>query len=280
MNLSTSLSKGASQGCLRKFSGRPQPLIRLVCFTWCGAGASVYRRFAAGLPDHIELLAVQLPGREDVFGEKKLRRMAEVIDHALPDIAAVFDRPLFLFGHSMGALVAHEMALALKARTGREPHGLIVSGHASPSRTLEKSRGGQRWHQVDDEAFIANLRQLGGTPMQVLNDSSMMRSLLPVLRADYEILETYVPPADAPLLSCPVIACAGKQDKEVAADDLGLWRHGTQGPFLAHWFPGDHFYLCAQPGLLTQRLQEWMAPGGRLEGSSGRTESGTRESFA
>lgn len=252
------------RGCLRNWGGSPEPLVRLVCFGWCGAGASAYRRLAPGLPGHIELLAVQLPGREERFGEPRLRRMEQVVDHVFPDIAALFDRPLFLFGHSMGALVAFELALALKTRLGREPQGLIVSGHMPPGAAGEPARGGggkRRWHEADDAAFIANLHRLGGTPPEVLNDTGLMRSLLPVLRADYEVLETYSPLVEAPVLSCPLTACAGVDDKEVGPEGLAQWRSRSTGRFTENWFPGGHFYLCAQPGMLTRCLADWTAPG-------------------
>jgi surfactin synthase thioesterase subunit len=253
------------RGSLRNWSGGPEPLARLVCFGWCGAGASAYRRLAPGLPGHIELLAVQLPGREELFGEPRLRRMEQVVEHVLPDIAGLSDRPLFLFGHSMGALVAFEMALALKARLGREPQGLIVSGHTPPRPAGEAVRGngGPRWHEADDAAFLGHLGRLGGTPPEVLNDAGLMRSLLPVLRADYEVLETYRPSADAPMLSCPLIACAGVDDKDVAPEGLAQWRSRSTGRFTENRFPGGHFYLCAQPGVLTRCLADWTAPGFR-----------------
>lgn len=253
------------RGCLRNWSGGPKPLARLVCFGWCGAGASAYRRFAPGLPGHIELLAVQLPGREERFGEPRLRRMEQVVDHAFPDIAALFDRPLFLFGHSMGALVAWEMALAFKTRLGREPQGLIVSGHMPPRPAGEPARGNgkPRWHEADDAAFLGHLRRLGGTPPEVLNDAGLMRSLLPVLRADYEVLETYRPSGDAPALSCPLTACAGVDDQEVGPEGLAQWRSRSTGRFTENWFPGGHFYLCAQPGMLARCLADWTAPGFR-----------------
>ncbi|MGZ5857364.1 MAG: thioesterase II family protein [Burkholderiaceae bacterium] len=243
---------------LRRYGGRPQPLVRLVCFSWCGAGASAYRRLAATLPDHIELLAVQLPGREDRFAEKKLLRMEQIIEHVIDDIIAVFDRPLILFGHSMGALVANEMALALRDRVGREPDGLIVSGHASPDNKEPNTRC---WHTANDADFIANLRQLGGTPASVLEDEQMMRMLLPMLRADYEVLETYTYKPDR-ILSCPLIVCAGEKDTEVSRASMDAWQRYSTKTIKVHWFNGDHFYLSANPQALTQYLGEWTAPTG------------------
>ncbi|HEV2146495.1 MAG TPA: alpha/beta fold hydrolase [Longimicrobiaceae bacterium] len=246
------------RGSLRRLGGRPQPLVRLVCFPWCGAGASVYRKLAALLPDHVELLAVQLPGREDRFGERRLLRMEQVVEQVVPDLVAVFDRPLALFGHSMGALVAHEAARALRERTGREPHAVVVSGQSAPA---DSGPPVPQWHAADEEAFIANLRQMGGTPPQVLDDRKAMRALLPLLRADYEVLETYVPRPGEPL-TCPLVVCAGDEDPEVSPGSVAAWVRHTTGPHRVHWFEGDHFYLSARPEALAAALQGWIAPGG------------------
>ena len=243
------------RGSLRRYGDSLSPRVRLVCFPWCGAGASVYRKLARCLPECIELLAVQLPGREERYAENRLLRMEQVIDHVIGDIVALRDRPLILFGHSMGALVAYEMALALKARDGREPDGLVVSGYAAPGYAKPDA---PRWHTATDEAFIANLARLGGTPAVILEDRQMMRMLLPVLRADYEVLETRHDKADGEL-SCPLLACAGDRDAAVAASAVEAWRRRSTGRCNIHWFSGDHFYLVSETQALARCLTEWSA---------------------
>jgi surfactin synthase thioesterase subunit len=234
--------------------------MRLVAIPWCGAGASVYRRLAPSLPDHIDLLAVQLPGREDRYGEIRLRRMEQIVEEVIGDVIAAFDRPLVLFGHSMGALVAYEIALALRERTGREPAALIVSGHGAP-HCAETTR--RCWHTADEAAFLENIRALGGTPDELLDDLPMMRAFMPMLRADYEVVETYRPHA-RPALSCPLVVCAGDEDREVSFETMQAWLRYTTGAGSLHWFTGDHFYLSSQPEALTHRLREWIAPAARL----------------
>ncbi len=242
-----------ARGSLRRYGGGAQPQARLVCFSWCGAGASVYRRLAPGLPPHIELLAVQLPGREERFAEQRLRRMEQIVSHLIDELAAMSDLPLVLFGHSMGAMVAYEMALALQA-AGRAPAALIVSGHAAP-RSREASN--RCWHTADEDAFLANIAELGGTPSDVLADRQMMAALIPLLKADYEVLETYTHRTDASL-SCPLFACAGESDREVTPDGLAAWQRFSSGPYRMHWFSGGHFYLCTQPRALTRCLEQWI----------------------
>lgn len=250
---------------LRRMGGRDAPLMRLVCVPWCGAGASVYKRLASLLPDHLEIWSVQLPGREDRFSQPCLRRMSDIVAHVTADLEGLFDRPLALFGHSMGALVAIEVARSLAARTGREPQAVIVSGQNAPEwRTREPTR----WHCADEDAFVANLRALGGTPEPLLADRSLLRAFLPMLRADYEALETHAPGPQAPL-GCAVIACAGRADPEIDREGLEAWRRHTSAGFSTHWFDGDHFYLASDASALAARLPDWC--GGRHGPVGGQT---------
>lgn len=248
----------APRGCLRRYRGGPQSLVRLVCFPWAGGGASAYRRFAARLPETIELLAVQLPGREDRFHERGLVRMGAIVDHVLEELLLAPPGPLVLFGHSMGALVAYEVAQALKARGGQQPALLIVSGSGPPASERSYNRCA---FNASDEEFIAELRRLGGTPPEVLADQAMMSAVVRVLRADYEVLDRY--DRDAPTtLSCPLVACAGDQDPSVPPSTLSGWRRYTSGPSKQSWFRGGHFHLCEQPQEVTNCLQQWIAGAG------------------
>ncbi len=258
------------RGCLRRYGGGSQSLVRLVCFPWAGGGASAYRRFASHLLPTIELLAVQYPGREDRFHEGQLRRMGLIVHHLLDDLAprgGRSDRPMVFFGHSMGALVAYETARALQERYGYQLQALIVSGSGSPDTQGTYTRCP---FMASLDEFIADIRRLGGTPREILEDRAMMQALLPALRADYEVLDTYVSPAQSAVtLSCPIIVCAGDQDPSVSADIMAAWRRYTTGAYQLHWFSGNHFYLHAQPQILACRLQKWIAAIGPLIGNSG-----------
>lgn len=245
----------AQRGCLRRYGGGPRSLMRLVCFPWAGGGASAYRRFSFQLPETIELLAVQYPGREDRYRECPLLRMELIVNHVLDDLIPIFDRPLVFFGHSMGALVAYEVAQALKAKLCREPRMLIISGSGSPDREGSYERCAS---MASEEEFIDDIQRFGGTPHEIVDDRQMMRALLPVLRADYEVLDTYACRPATPL-SCPLIACAGNQDPSVSREAMEAWQQYTTGPSQVHWFSGGHFYLCSQLRALTQCLQEWIA---------------------
>lgn len=245
----------ARRGCLRRYQGGARSVMRLLCFPWAGGGASAFRRFAVHFPETVEVLVVQYPGREDRFHEKRLHRMDLIVKHVLDDVIHLFDRPIVFFGHSMGALVAYEMAQAVKAKLGREPRMLIVSGSGSPSTEGMYERCP---NTASEEEFIADIRRLGGTPREILENPQMMRALLPVLRADYEVLDTYVCRPTMPL-SCTLVACAGDKDTSVSRETMEAWFRYTTGPCKQHWFNGDHFYLSSQPLVLAQQVKEWIA---------------------
>jgi len=250
----TAAGVAPQRSCLRRFSGGPQSRVRLVCFPWAGAGASVFRRFAGQLPESIELLAVQLPAREDRFSEKGLVRMETVVAQIISDLIRLSDRPLVFFGHSMGSLVAYEVAQSLKINFGREPEMLIVSGSGSPGseEIYERCPG-----NATEEEFIADMRRLGGTPPEILADRQVMRTLLPAIRADYELLDTYEHRRLAQL-SCPIVVCGSDADPSISRNSVEGWFRHTTGRCRQHWFSGDHFYLCFQPLPLTQCLREWI----------------------
>lgn len=244
------------RGILRRFRRTARPLLRLVCFPWAGAGASVYRRLALELPDTVDVLAVQLPGREDRCREPGLTCMALAVEHVLGELVPLLDRPLVLFGHSMGALVAYEVAQASKTRFGHEPDLLVVSGSGAPGVEEAYERCAS---DASDEVFIEDIRRLGGTPEQVLANPALMRLLLPALRTDYALLDEYAGPRGLAPLSCPVIACAGDRDESVSSDTVDAWRRCTTGAFEEHWLSGDHFYLAAHPQPLADCLRSWTA---------------------
>ena len=148
-------SQYKQKNSLRRLGGQPTSSMRMICFPWSGAGASVYRRLAPHLPDYMELFAIQLPCREDRFNEDCLRRVEQVVNMILPSIIELTDQPLVLFGHSMGTLLAYEIAQALRRDIQKEPSLLIASGRGAPNivgNTIKK------WHAVDDDVFIEYLR--------------------------------------------------------------------------------------------------------------------------
>lgn len=219
---------------------RPLPAapLRLVCLPYAGGAASIYRQWPQALSPDIEVVAVQPPGRENRLREAPHQRMGDLIDELMAALESSLDRPLGLFGHSLGALTAYELAHAL-VRRGHPPACLVVSGRRAPHLPALRPP----MAHLDDAAFIERLRELGGTPEAVLLHDELMELLLPVLRADFALLESYQP-TEYPPLPCPMLVCGGIDDDDVSLADLDAWRPHAAGAFRVARFPGGHFYLA------------------------------------
>ncbi len=239
MNLNQPIdSTAANTRCLRRLTQKPASL-RLVCFPNAGAGASLFRRWATLFSDGIELHAIQLPGREDRLAQSPSRRLTDAATAVAGELAPMIDKPMVLFGHSMGAILAYETARLLEQMKSRPLAGLIISGQGAPS--LQSSTQRCRYDSGDD-ALLADLHRLNGTPAELLADRALMAAYLPTLRADYEVLDTYQWARGA-RISCPVIAYSGLQDSEVTAATVAGWEQMTTASYVERWFEGEHFYL-------------------------------------
>jgi medium-chain acyl-[acyl-carrier-protein] hydrolase len=178
--------------------------------------------------------------------------MVEEIAGAL---APLLDMPFAFFGHSMGAMISFELARLLRARRALEPAHLFISGRRAPHLPPDEPPS----YGLPEPEFIEKVRELNGTPREVLEHPELMQLLLPVLRADFEMVQTYEYEPGPPL-DTPVSVFGGLLDGEVSREHLEAWRGHTRGPFRLRMLPGDHFFLHAsQPGLLAALAQE-LAP--------------------
>lgn len=220
--------------------------MRLICFPFAGGSAQAFREWRDHLPQSIELCAVQLPGREMRQREAPVDSADAIVDAVLPVLAPLLDRPFALFGHSMGAIIAFELARRLQQDRRSAPACLIVSGRVAPHRPLTRAP----INHLPREGFIEGLRQLDGTPPEVLDDSELMSLIEPMLRADLAVHESYQYRAE-PRLACDVLAFGGLRDPEAGRGDVEAWREVTDGSFGLQMMPGAHFFIrTAQPVFL------------------------------
>jgi medium-chain acyl-[acyl-carrier-protein] hydrolase len=222
--------------------------MRLVCFPYAGGGAYRYRAWGARLPHDVSLYAVQLPGREDRIHEEPFRSVDDAVTTVSKDLATVLDGPFAIFGHSLGAIIGTEVALQLELQRSRRPEHVFVSGcRALPA--IESSR--RPIHDLPDSELLDHVRQLNGTPEELLADRRMRTLVLRLIRNDYAIFDgyTYV---DRGTLSCPVTVFGGEADPTTTPATLAAWSAVTNGPTDVHVLPGDHFFLkSAQDELLS-----------------------------
>lgn len=218
---------------------RPSPsaALRLFCLPYAGGGASLFQRWVERLPGDIELCAVQLPGRETRLDEEPFDRIEPLLDALELAVLPYVDRPFALFGHSMGAILAFELARALHRR-GVAPRQLFVSGRAAPQLADPRPH----IHALAPARFLDEVTALGGTPPEILDHRELLGTLLPVLQADFAAIERWSYAPGEPL-AAPLSALGGAGDPRIGRRELAAWGAHTRGRFSLELFPGGHFFL-------------------------------------
>jgi surfactin synthase thioesterase subunit len=213
------------------------PSLRLYCFPYAGSSASVYVRWKRRLPAWIDVVPVELPGRGRRIAEPLETSVSGVLDRIASDVRPEPGQPFALFGHSLGAILAFELARRLEQRAGLFPALVVVSGTRAPgSRDLERYSAAQ-----SDAELRAELQRLGGTPASVLANAELMELALPVLRADFCVAGGYAG-GPHPTLRAPLVVLGGAAD-ETTRDKLAAWREHTHSEFALHVLPGGHFFI-------------------------------------
>lgn len=224
--------------------------MRLVCIPYAGGSAAVFREWGRAVDETIEVHAVQLPGRGwrlREAPETDLLALSGAIADAIEPLA---DRPVALFGHSMGSWIALQVARDLEDR-GRTPALLFASGRQGPSVGHTRPP----LSHLDDDAFVARIQETyGGIPEPILGDPDILALLLPSLRADITLLEQYRHRPPGPV-SCPIVAVGGESDPLVEPDGLARWAPETRGPFEVRTFAGGHFYFQPHPDRLLRFIE-------------------------
>jgi medium-chain acyl-[acyl-carrier-protein] hydrolase len=223
---------------LSRWREQPEATITLFCFPYAGGSSSTYRLWQGLLPEWIDVAPVQLPGRGERLSEPPFHRMSEMVEVLGRELTPYFHKPFAFFGHSMGALIAFELTRWLRRNKQTLPAHLFVSGRRAPQipEAIEPS-----WH-LPEEQFIERVRQLNGTPQEVLQHPELMQLLIPLLRADFAVCETYEYHAEPPV-ECALTVFGGDEDAEAPREYLTPWREHTSAKFKLHMLRGDHFFV-------------------------------------
>lgn len=245
----TATSTGSSLW-IRRFHPDPQSKVRLVCFPHAGGSASFYFLVSRALQGDVEVLAVQYPGREDRRAEPCATSITELADGVFAALRHFSGPPLALFGHSMGAVIAFEVALRLQQEGNAVAVRLFVSGRRAPSRQHQ-----EYVHLRDDQGLLAEVRALNGTDARVLGDEEIMRMSLPSLRGDYRAIESYRG-GEGAQVSCPISMLVGDSDPRVTLNDALAWCTHTTTGFDSQVFPGGHFYLGEQQSQVLELIRD------------------------
>lgn len=216
----------------------PNARLRLFCFPYAGGGASIFAPWGRAVPPEVEVVAVQLPGREARLGETPFSDLMALVDAVTPKLAPYMDRPFAFFGHSNGGLMAFELTRRLRRDGSTGPVQLFIGGRPAPQVELTDPP----IHALPHDEFLAVLRRFAGTPEEVLQNAEIMELIEPMLRADFSLGETYRYVPDRPL-AIPISAWAGERDGEVPTWQVEAWKEQTTAAFHFRVFPGDHFFI-------------------------------------
>lgn len=212
--------------------------IKLFCFHYGGGSASAYREWAKDLIDNVDLIAIQLPGRESRFGEPLLNNVSLVVSELYKHFDSSIGKPFVFFGHSIGALIAFEFTRLLRKYGVPQPKHLIVSGTKAPQVPLKRPL----IHNLPNQKLTEEIRKYNGIPNDILENQELMSIFLPIIRSDFSISETYQYTKEEPL-KCPITAIGGLNDNSFNSEDLIEWKEQTNSSFEYHFLPGDHFFI-------------------------------------
>ena len=238
MTMCSPLAHRPAPSPIRSLCSRPGRR-RLLCMPCAGAGASMYRQWGDVLaPYDIEVVGAQPPGREERLAEPALADVTPLAAALVEAWPPWLDRPYALFGHSLGALVAFEVAKRLLLRGLPAPQALFVSARRAPQLPMSQ----RPMHSMSRERLIDELRVLGGTPQAVLEERELMEMFEPILRADLKMTETYRT-SGAGCVPLPIVALAGAEDPRVYVPEVEAWAAATTAGFELHVLGGEHFFI-------------------------------------
>jgi medium-chain acyl-[acyl-carrier-protein] hydrolase len=229
----------------------PQASLRLFCFPYAGGSTTSFRNWQKQLPTTVEVCPIELPGRGTKLMETPFTELSLLVPAIVQAIFPYLDKPFAFFGHSMGAILSFEVARQLRKKCHISPAHLFVSGRGAPHVPFEF----KSLHSLPKAEFIEQLRKLNGTPDEVLDNAELMEMLIPMLRADFKLIETY---AYTPglTLGCPITAFGGLQDGKVSLARLEAWQEQTNADFSVQMFSGDHFFLHSAEKALIKSVSQ------------------------
>lgn len=232
----------------------PQPRLRLFCFANAGGSVAQFRNWHQSLPAGLEVCPVQLPGQGSRLREQPHTRVESLVSVLADVLQPQMDVPFAFWGYSMGALICFELARELRRRGQSLPRQLFIAARRAPQLSATEFP----LHDLPEAAFIREVqRRYNGIPAILLQEADMLALFLPVLRANFEMIETYVYESGDPL-PCPITAFGGLQDPTVNAGQLDSWREQTSSTFKYRMYPGDHFFLQQHQAVVLQMVSQDM----------------------
>jgi surfactin synthase thioesterase subunit len=231
-------------------------LVRLICLPYAGGGSAVFHRWRSALPPRVDLVPLCLPGHDGRLAESPRTDLCGLARELVDDLVSALDRAYVLLGHSLGAWITFELARELRRRNLPQPELLIVAGARPPHFDLPRSP----LYQMPDDEFVAAMQhRYDGIPPAILASAELLQLLLPILRADIQMVETYHHDAEPPL-DVEFLVLGGTEDPAVSPGQLADWRRHTSRACSVRQFPGGHFFLFRGENQNSQSTAEPPSP--------------------
>lgn len=212
----------------------------MICFPFAGGGASIFLGWKQALSEYVEVCPIYLPGREIRSNELPISNMVTLINELVSYWKFCKFTPDVVFGHSMGAALGYELCVALQSNGMQVPKLLILSGHSSPHTRILNS-----FHQLEDSIFINSIKSLGGLEPEITKSPELIEYLLPILRADFTLIETWKP-SGVILSNTEIWTISGDRDEQASLDKMSGWSNYSTCQTSSTTIQGNHFFINKQ----------------------------------
>ncbi|MGM2841797.1 thioesterase II family protein [Bacillus cereus group sp. Bce002] len=225
--------------------------VKLICLPYAGGSARVYSKWVYMLDNRIEVVCPELAGRGKRFNEPYYKNLKEAVDDIYKNIRSIINSgPYALFGHSMGSLLTFELYYKLKEEGHCEPEAIFFSGKAAPNIPIK-----EKVHLYSEEQILEKISSLGGTPREVLDNKDILNLYLPIIKADYKIIETYEYKNKSSLINSPCNILYGSED-DIALEELLEWENHTFDMPKFYKIYGGHFFIKNQENMVINLLNQ------------------------
>jgi medium-chain acyl-[acyl-carrier-protein] hydrolase len=227
-------------------------MIKLFCLPYAGGSAMVYNRWKLSINGMIQIRPVELTGRGKRFTEPYYDNLMQAVDDIYRLVKPELNGLYAFYGHSMGSLLVYELVRKINSLPHPQPVHLFLSGGSPPH--IRKSD--KVYHKMPEEQFKEEIFKMGGTPREVFENKELLEIFIPLLRADYKILETYEFQPEHPVFDCGITLFNGKEDEEVTSDEIRQWQRYTKVQCPLHEYESGHFFIHDQMEDIVQIIND------------------------
>ncbi len=244
---------------------------KLFCLPYAGGSSAIFNKWRQHLDRHIEIVPLELSGRGRRIYDPLYNSIDDAVEDLFPVVTPHLDgTPYAIFGHSLGSMISYRLALKLAGSNQPQPAHVFFSGRGAPHVANPDE---EMVHQLPEEEFKKEIIQLGGTPREFFDHPELLDVLLPMLRSDFKMAETYETPSQIKPFDYDISVFIGKQE-EVTPEQMFGWKDHTSGICTLYYFEGEHFFINEKTETIVTIINRTLLRDGGRPGSSTGPQSG------